>query len=340
MTEFAPRPTFDLVMVGGGIVGCGIARDASLRGLSVALIEKNDRQRHDLGFDTADTWRPPLSGDRRLQAGPTRSSRARDPAPHRPAPGKPLPFLLPLPKSRCGRKRLKIGMWLYDRLSFDKTLPHHRIVSAAELRQPNRAWIRRIPRRRGVLRRPVRVPRAAGPRERRRRAAHGARFGTTPRSRGDPRRRPARRGPGSKGERRRPELRGRSWSTPAARGSTRSRRGSSRRTRRASATPRASTSPASRSRSTPSPGIVGRRPRGVRDSLDGSHLDRHDRHRFRRRPGQPASATDDDIRYLIDSLAPQLPAIQRRDKHWTGAGVRALVRSDGSGPVVPLGSTR
>jgi glycerol-3-phosphate dehydrogenase len=33
---------FDLLVVGGGITGCAIARDAALRGLSVALVEKND----------------------------------------------------------------------------------------------------------------------------------------------------------------------------------------------------------------------------------------------------------------------------------------------------------
>lgn len=33
---------FDLLVLGGGIFGCGIARDAALRGLSVALVEKND----------------------------------------------------------------------------------------------------------------------------------------------------------------------------------------------------------------------------------------------------------------------------------------------------------
>lgn len=33
---------FDLLVVGGGITGCGIALDAALRGLKVALIEKND----------------------------------------------------------------------------------------------------------------------------------------------------------------------------------------------------------------------------------------------------------------------------------------------------------
>ena len=31
--------TFDLLVIGGGITGAGVARDAALRGLSVALIE-------------------------------------------------------------------------------------------------------------------------------------------------------------------------------------------------------------------------------------------------------------------------------------------------------------
>ena len=33
---------FDLLIVGGGINGCAIARDASLRGAKACLIEKND----------------------------------------------------------------------------------------------------------------------------------------------------------------------------------------------------------------------------------------------------------------------------------------------------------
>src|SRR3954468_17532129 len=34
--------SFDLLVIGGGITGCGIARDAALRGLDVALVEKDD----------------------------------------------------------------------------------------------------------------------------------------------------------------------------------------------------------------------------------------------------------------------------------------------------------
>src|SRR5256885_4226636 len=35
-------PDYDIVVIGGGITGAGIARDAALRGLRVALFEKGD----------------------------------------------------------------------------------------------------------------------------------------------------------------------------------------------------------------------------------------------------------------------------------------------------------
>ncbi len=34
--------TFDLLIIGGGITGAGIALDAATRGLKVALVEQND----------------------------------------------------------------------------------------------------------------------------------------------------------------------------------------------------------------------------------------------------------------------------------------------------------
>src|SRR5512143_1213268 len=36
------RESFDVLVIGGGINGAGIARDAAMRGLRVALIEKGD----------------------------------------------------------------------------------------------------------------------------------------------------------------------------------------------------------------------------------------------------------------------------------------------------------
>src|SRR5262249_58483308 len=40
--ESLAGPVFDLVIIGGGITGAGVALDATLRGLRVALIDKGD----------------------------------------------------------------------------------------------------------------------------------------------------------------------------------------------------------------------------------------------------------------------------------------------------------
>jgi glycerol-3-phosphate dehydrogenase len=125
---------FDVIVVGGGIIGCGIARDAALRGLKVALVEK-----HDFGSGTTSgSTRLIHGGLRYLQTGDfglvRLDLRERETllriAPHL---VKPLPFLLPLPKRTFGRLRLRIGMHLYDALSYDKSLPSHRILGPGAL---------------------------------------------------------------------------------------------------------------------------------------------------------------------------------------------------------------
>ncbi|HMY57827.1 MAG TPA: FAD-dependent oxidoreductase, partial [Pseudomonadota bacterium] len=40
--EELQKQRFDLIVIGGGITGAGIARDAALRGLQVVLVEKSD----------------------------------------------------------------------------------------------------------------------------------------------------------------------------------------------------------------------------------------------------------------------------------------------------------
>ena len=42
MTAQDEAPPFDILIIGGGINGCGIARDAAGRGYSVCLAEMND----------------------------------------------------------------------------------------------------------------------------------------------------------------------------------------------------------------------------------------------------------------------------------------------------------
>src|SRR3954453_3913667 len=41
LADLSGQP-FDLIVVGGGVTGCGVAREATLRGLRVALFERND----------------------------------------------------------------------------------------------------------------------------------------------------------------------------------------------------------------------------------------------------------------------------------------------------------
>ena len=105
-----------------------------MRGLKVALVEK-----HDFGSGTtAGSTRLIHGGLRYLATGDyglvRLDLRERETllriAPHL---VKPLPFLLPLPKGLYGRTRLRIGMHLYDAFSYDKTLPRHRILSPDEL---------------------------------------------------------------------------------------------------------------------------------------------------------------------------------------------------------------
>jgi glycerol-3-phosphate dehydrogenase len=117
--------TVDLLVIGGGIIGAGIARDAALRGLSVALVEQDD-------FASGTTSRPTRlihGGLRYLElfdfALVRSDMREREIllriAPHLVF---PLPFLLPLYRpSLIYQAKLRIGMQLYDALSLDKSLP-------------------------------------------------------------------------------------------------------------------------------------------------------------------------------------------------------------------------
>ncbi len=132
---------FDVVVIGGGIIGAGIARDAAIRGLRVALFEKADFG----SGTTAGSTRLIHGGLRYLEMldfGLVRMDlRERETllriAPHL---VKPLEFIMPFyGSSLFYRCKMKLGMTLYDLLSYDKSLPRHRFLTAAELkpREPN-----------------------------------------------------------------------------------------------------------------------------------------------------------------------------------------------------------
>lgn len=127
--------TFDVAIIGGGIIGAGIARDAALRGLRVALFEKRDFG----SGTTAGSTRLIHGGLRYLEMLDFRlvrmDLRERETllriAPHL---IRPLEFVMPFYRNtlfyRC---KMRIGMTLYDLLSFDKSLPNHRSLSRDEL---------------------------------------------------------------------------------------------------------------------------------------------------------------------------------------------------------------
>ena len=130
----SPQRRYDLIVIGGGINGTGIARDAALRGLQVLLLEQDD-----LSAATS-AWNSRLihGGIKYLEHGEIRlvreSLHEREwllrAAPHL---VKPLPFMMPfLRRNRRGPLLLRAGMLAYDLLSFDKSLPRHRILSRSE----------------------------------------------------------------------------------------------------------------------------------------------------------------------------------------------------------------
>jgi len=126
-------PPLDVVVIGGGINGCGIAEELSARGLRVALFEADD-----FGFGT--TWRSTKlihGGLRYLEHGDARlvfeSLRERAwllrAMPHL---VRPQRFVLPeLPWTRRPQWQLRAGLTLYDLLARDRGLPNHHRVSAA-----------------------------------------------------------------------------------------------------------------------------------------------------------------------------------------------------------------
>jgi glycerol-3-phosphate dehydrogenase len=126
------REKFDLIVIGGGIIGTGIARDASLRGIKTLLIEKED-----FGYGTT-------SRSSRLIHGGLRYLRMLEfhlvwqdlhereallkIAPHL---VHPFPFIIPI-TSLYYRIALSIGVRMYDVMASGKSMPSHRHLSRRE----------------------------------------------------------------------------------------------------------------------------------------------------------------------------------------------------------------
>ena len=124
----------DVVIIGGGINGAGIARDAAMRGLKVLLIEKGE-----LGGGTTSASTRLIHGGLRylehFEFGLVHESLREREILLRTAPDlvRPMPITIPIYKhGKRGWLTIRAGMVLYDLLSWSKSLPRHQMLSRAE----------------------------------------------------------------------------------------------------------------------------------------------------------------------------------------------------------------
>jgi len=130
-----PR-TCDVAVIGAGINGAGIARDAALRGLSVVLFDKGD-------VCNGTSWassRLIHGGLRYLEYGEIplvyeslhERRHLRRIASHL---VKPLRICIPIYRgAKRGRLLIKLGLLGYDLLSWRKPMPHHKMLGGEEIR--------------------------------------------------------------------------------------------------------------------------------------------------------------------------------------------------------------
>jgi glycerol-3-phosphate dehydrogenase len=128
---------FDVLVIGGGITGCGVAREAALRGQRVALIERDD-----FAAGTSSRSSRLIHGGVRylehghlhlvFEASRERRLQLQSLAPHL---VRPLAFTWPVYRgARVPRWKLRAGLALYDALALFRNVGRHASLSVAELR--------------------------------------------------------------------------------------------------------------------------------------------------------------------------------------------------------------
>jgi len=125
--------TFDVVIIGGGVVGAGAALDAVTRGLSVALVEARD-----LASGTSSRSSKLFHGGLRylemFEFGLVREALAERElmltkiCPHL---AKPVSFLYPLSKPGIERPYVASGLILYDTMGGARSVPRHKHLTRA-----------------------------------------------------------------------------------------------------------------------------------------------------------------------------------------------------------------
>jgi len=120
----SPVADYDLLVIGGGINGTGIARDAAGRGLKVLLVERDDLAAH-----TSSASTKLIHGGLRyleyyefrlVREALQERERLIHIAPHI---SWPLRFVLPQPKGGRPGWMIRIGLWLYDHIGGKQSLP-------------------------------------------------------------------------------------------------------------------------------------------------------------------------------------------------------------------------
>jgi glycerol-3-phosphate dehydrogenase len=124
---------FDVVVIGGGVVGSGSALDAATRGLKVALVEARDfasgtSSRSSKMFHGGLRYLEQLEFGLVREALYERELTLTKLAPHL---VKPLPFLFPLTKRLWERPYTAAGIFLYDRLGGAKSVPAQKHLTRA-----------------------------------------------------------------------------------------------------------------------------------------------------------------------------------------------------------------
>lgn len=135
--ERLSQKTFDLAIVGGGVLGAATARDAALRGLSVALIEQDD-----IASGTSSRSSKLIHGGfRYLEQGDlslvfesvSERQVMMSVAPHL---VRPLGFLFPVYKHDPVRLiTLNLGLFVYEGLALFRSPKRHRNLSLDEIKQ-------------------------------------------------------------------------------------------------------------------------------------------------------------------------------------------------------------
>jgi glycerol-3-phosphate dehydrogenase len=124
---------FDVVVIGGGVVGAGAALDAATRGLKVAMVEARDfasgtSSRSSKMFHGGLRYLEQLEFGLVREALHERELSLTTLAPHL---VKPLPFLFPLTKRWWERPYIAAGIFLYDELGGAKSVPGQKHLTKA-----------------------------------------------------------------------------------------------------------------------------------------------------------------------------------------------------------------